>query len=73
MNTELKRKIAFALVMGIITTGVISFTILSLNLGISSRFWPTWLRSWGIAYLVVVPIILLVGPGLQRQVERHFP
>ena len=37
MNTQLKRKIAFALSMGIVTTGIISFVLLSLNLGFSAR------------------------------------
>ncbi|MBX5143979.1 DUF2798 domain-containing protein [Rhizobium lentis] len=70
MNTHLKRKIAFALSMGIVTTGLISFTLLALNLGYSEGFMLTWLRSWGIAYLIVIPAILLIGPQLQAQVDR---
>ena len=35
MGTQLKRKIAFALVMGVVTTGIISFVLLALNLGFS--------------------------------------
>nr|WP_245296684.1 DUF2798 domain-containing protein [Rhizobium bangladeshense] len=30
----------------------------------------TWLRSWSIAYLIVIPAILLIGPQLQAQVDR---
>ena len=70
VNTQVKRKIAFALLMGIVTTGVISFVLLALNVGFSERFALTWLRSWGIGYLIVVPVILLVGPWLQAQVNR---
>ncbi|MGG7578556.1 DUF2798 domain-containing protein [Rhizobium sp. YTUHZ045] len=70
MNTLFKRKIAFALSMGIVTTGLISFTLLALNLGFSEGFVLTWLRSWGIAYLIVIPAILLIGPHLQAQVDR---
>jgi hypothetical protein len=70
MNTQLKRKIAFALSMGVVTTGIISFVIVALNLGFSNRFALTWLRSWGIGYLIVIPAILLVGPRLQAQVDR---
>ncbi|AFL50515.1 putative membrane protein SpoIIM required for sporulation [Sinorhizobium fredii] len=70
MDTHFKRKIAFALSMGIVTTGLISFTLLALNLGFSRGFVLTWLRSWSIAYLIVVPVILLVGPRLQAQVDR---
>lgn len=70
MNTQLKRKIAFALSMGVVTTGVISFVIIAVNLGFSNGFALTWLRSWGLGYIVVIPAILLIGPWLQAQVDR---
>lgn len=70
MSTTLKRKIAFALLMGIVTTGIISFTIVLLNLGLTPSFVLTWLRSWIIGYVIVVPAILLIGPRLQSKVDR---
>jgi hypothetical protein len=70
MNVKLKRKIAFALLMGIVTTGLISFVLLALNVGFSKSFALLWLKSWGIAYAVVVPAILLIGPVLQAQIDR---
>ena len=71
MNTEIKRKIAFALMMGIVTTGIISFAIIALNLGFSDGFFLTWVRSWGIAYVIVIPAILVIGPRLQAQIDRR--
>ncbi|MCO4892414.1 MULTISPECIES: DUF2798 domain-containing protein [Cupriavidus] len=70
MNVELKRKIAFALSMGVVTTGIISFALLALNVGFTEDFALTWLRSWGVGYVIVIPAILLVGPRLQARVER---
>ncbi len=70
MSVEAKRKTAFALLMGIVTTGTISFVILALNVGFSEKFGLTWLRSWGIAYGIVVPAILLIGPALQARIDR---
>lgn len=70
MNVNLKRKIAFALLMGIVTTGIISFVLMALNVGFSEMFVLLWLRSWGTAYVVVVPAILLIGPALQAQIDR---
>jgi hypothetical protein len=70
MNTPLKRKIVFSLLMGIVTTGVISFALLALNLGFSNEFALAWLRSWAIGYVIVIPAILLIGPPLQAQVDR---
>ncbi|MBL8643254.1 MAG: DUF2798 domain-containing protein [Rhodospirillaceae bacterium] len=70
MSMQLKRKIAFALSMGIVTTGVISFTLLALNLGFSNDFALRWLRSWAISYVIVIPAILLIGPRLQARIDR---
>ncbi len=70
MNVKLKRKIAFAPLMGIVTTGLISFVLLALNVGLSKSFALLWLKSRGIAYAVVVPAILLIGPVLQAQIDR---
>lgn len=70
MTTTLKRKIAFALLMGIVTTGIISFTLILLNLGLTPSFVLTWMRSWIIGYVIVVPAILLIGPRLQSKVDR---
>ena len=72
MGTEMKRKVAFALLMGIVTTGIISFSLLALNLGFPSEFPQIWLRSWAIGYAIVIPAILLIGPRLQAQVDRLF-
>lgn len=70
MNAQLKRRIAFALSMGVVTTGIISFTIISLNLGFTDNFARLWLRSWGTAYLIVIPAILLIGPRVQAGIDR---
>lgn len=70
MNTQMKRRIAFALTMGVVTTGIISFTIIALNLGFSDKFVRLWLRSWGTAYMIVIPAILLIGPRVQARIDR---
>jgi len=69
----MKNKIAFALIMGVITTGVISFTLISINIGFNDRFLKVWLKSWGIAYIVVIPAILIFAPLIQKLVDRLFP
>lgn len=73
MNTQLKRKIAFALSMGIVTTGIVSFTIIASNLGFSEGFASVWLRSWLIGYAIAIPAILLLGPRLQARIDRLIP
>lgn len=70
MKIQTKRKIAFALLMGIVTTGIISFTLLAFNIGLSSEFVGKWLRSWALAYIIVIPAILLIGPRLQALIDH---
>lgn len=70
MSTHIKRRTAFALAMGIVTTGLVSFVIIALNLGFSDMFALAWLRSWGVGYAIAIPAILLIGPRLQAQVDR---
>lgn len=70
MNTALKRKIAFALSMGVVTTGIISLVLLVFNRGLTDGFVLAWLRSWGLGYAIVIPAILLIGPRLQARIDR---
>nr|WP_294858531.1 DUF2798 domain-containing protein [uncultured Fluviicola sp.] len=65
----MKEKITFALIMGIITTGVITFSLISINNGYSDKFFSIWLKSWTLAYGIVVPVILLVGPRVELFVK----
>jgi len=56
--------------MGIITTGIISFSLIALNVGFSENFIRIWLKSWVVGYFIVVPIILTVGPQLQKLIDK---
>ena len=68
----MKRKIAFALIMGIVTTCIISFTLVTINVGFGETFLEIWFRSWAIAYIVVIPAILIIAPQVQKFVDRTF-
>ena len=69
----MKNRIAFALIMGVVTTCIISFVLISVNIGFTSNFIELWLRSWGLAYIVVIPAILIIAPVVQKIVDRLFP
>jgi hypothetical protein len=73
MDTQIKRRIAFALTMGVVTTGIISFVIIALNLGFTEKFARLWLSSWGTAYAIVIPAILVIGPRVQAAIEQLIP
>lgn len=68
----MKQKIVFALLMGIFTTGFISFALIAINIGFSDIFFKIWLKAWVLAYLIVIPVILMIGPIIQKLVDRMF-
>lgn len=68
----MKKKFVFALMMGVVTTGIISFTVISVNIGFKPKFFKIWLKSWGLAYLVALPTILVIAPLIQKLVDRLF-
>jgi len=61
----MKQRILFAIVMGVITTALVSFTLVSVNKGFVSGFLYVWLKSWLISYTVAVPAIIILGPKVQ--------
>jgi len=67
---ETKRKFLFACLMGVITTGIISFSLIAIHVGFKASFWDAWLRSWALAYVLVVPAILFIAPPVERLVSR---
>ncbi|TKC05383.1 DUF2798 domain-containing protein [Pedobacter polaris] len=65
----MKKKIAFALIMSAVTTGIVTFTVVAANLGFVDQFLIIWLKSWPIAYLVAVPSILIIAPRIEKLVD----
>jgi hypothetical protein len=72
LSKENKIRIVFSLTMGIITTGLISFALIAVNIGFTPAFLKIWLKSWLIAYLVVIPAILFIAPSLQKYIDSCF-
>jgi hypothetical protein len=72
LKKSAKRKIVFASLMGIVTTGLVSLTVVLVNLGFTAAFWRIWAKSWSVAFLVVVPVILIVAPLIERLVGLLF-
>ncbi|NIQ16899.1 MAG: DUF2798 domain-containing protein, partial [Candidatus Dadabacteria bacterium] len=64
-NVEIKKRVVFSLIMGLITTGIISFTIMAIHYEFNNVFLLHWNEAWFIAYIIVIPAILLIAPPLQ--------
>jgi hypothetical protein len=54
------------MIMGLITTGIVSLILLGVNREFHHGFLMIWLRSWLIAYGVVVLVVLLLSPWVQH-------
>jgi low affinity Fe/Cu permease len=65
----MKHRIAFALIMGMITTFIISFVLIAVNRGFGDRFIIAWLRSWSISYVLAVAAMLTIAPKVQMLVN----
>lgn len=66
----MKKKIAFSMIMALITTFIISFLLISINVGFGEKFVTVWLKSWALAYMMAVPSILIIAPRVEKLVER---
>lgn len=68
----MKKKIVFAMIMGIVTTAIVSFTLIAINVGFGEKFLTVWVRSWMLAYVVAIPAILVIAPKIEKLVGYLF-
>lgn len=68
----MKRKIAFAMIMGVITTCIISFLLIAINVGFTEKFFKIWIKSWLLSYTIAIPAILIIAPRIERLVDFLF-
>lgn len=54
------------LLLSILMTFVVSFISTVNSQGLGGDFLSTWLRAWGVSWLIAFPTLLLVLPLVQR-------
>jgi O-antigen/teichoic acid export membrane protein len=62
---------AIALITGLITSTSMSFVGLALNYGFQPDFSVRWLKAASTSYVVIVPMLMIVVPPIQRFVMRQ--
>jgi hypothetical protein len=65
-----KKDISFAIWMSSITTLVVTFVLVSINLGYTADFLFLWMRSWMIAFVMVGLSILFLAPQIRRKLNK---
>ncbi len=73
MSSKLPAK-AFQPVFGLIMARFMSFlmsgAITAINVGLPPDFLARWMRSWGAAFMIALPVVLVVAPIARRLALR---
>jgi hypothetical protein len=62
---------AIGVITGLITSTSMSFVGLAMNYGFHPDFMARWLKAASLSYVIVVPLLVLVVPPIQRFVMRQ--
>ena len=62
---------AIALTVGLVTSTSMSFVGLAVNYGFQPDFVARWLKSAAMSYVVIVPLLMIVVPLIQRIIMRQ--
>ncbi|QDW38482.1 DUF2798 domain-containing protein [Bradyrhizobium sp. KBS0727] len=62
---------AISSITGLITSTGMSFVGLALNYGFQPDFAMRWLKAAATSYVVIVPVLVIVVPRIQRFVMRQ--
>ena len=62
---------SISLITGLITSTSMSFVGLTLNYGFQADFAVRWLKAAATSYVVIVPLLMIVIPPIQRFVMRQ--
>lgn len=60
-----------ALITGLFTSISMSFIGLSINYGFHPDFLPRWLKLAALNYTLIVPVLMLIVPQIQRFLMRQ--
>ena len=66
MNPQKKFHLVFSFVMGAMMISLMTFVITWVNVGLGADFLSRWMRAFGIAYMVGVPVIFFLAPVARR-------
>ena len=70
MSQGIKNRLLFSAIMALFTASIMTFIILAYNLGIIPGFLAIWFKSFLLAYFIIVPFVLIIGPLVQRFVDK---
>ena len=66
MHPQKKFHLVFSFVMGAMMISLMTFVITWVNVGFGADFLSRWMKAFGIAYLVGVPVIFFLAPVARK-------
>ena len=57
-------------IMVLIMTFIVTFVSTAKNIGFPSGFIILWLKSWGFAFIVAFPTVMLIMPSIKKIVSK---
>ncbi|MEZ7914628.1 DUF2798 domain-containing protein [Macellibacteroides fermentans] len=57
--------------MVFIMTMIISLVNTLKNYGLEAGFVLQWLQSWGFAYIVALPVVMVVMPATKKMISKY--
>jgi hypothetical protein len=60
----------FAFLMSILMSGIMSFFVTLLNIGIREDVFIRWISAWGASFFIAFPIAFFVTPVVRKLVHK---
>ena len=70
MNPQKKFHLVFSLIMGAMMIFLMTLVITVINVGLIDNFFRLWMKAFGIAYVVGVPVIFFLAPVARKLTGR---
>ena len=70
MNPQKKFHLVFSLIMGAMMIFLMTLLITLVNVGLTEHFFRLWMKAYGIAYVVGVPVIFFLAPVARKLTGR---
>ncbi|HSN79833.1 MAG TPA: DUF2798 domain-containing protein [Rhodoferax sp.] len=70
MHPQKKFHLVFSLIMGAMMIFLMTLVITFVNVGLTKNFFQLWMKAFGIAYVVGVPVIFFLAPVARKLTGR---
>ncbi len=70
MHPQKKFHLVFSLIMGAMMIFLMTMVVTFINVGLTEDFFRLWMKAFGVAYVVGVPVIFFLAPVARKLTSR---